>query len=149
MGQPLCHRYKHRCRDITNIWMQDWLTRHLFHLCPHLPSFSTPPTLASPPCLSVCRSVYLSAPALRDEREEPLENACDHHHHCDWCHSDCCLGDGSSFAEQAPPPKVQGMAEEILKCCSLFPVWESTALSKVHKPNMVPCYYSLNLYYWF
>lgn len=99
--------------------MQDWLIHHSsFAMCPHLP-LSTP--LASPSCLSVC----LSAPALRDEREEPLAKACDHHHHCDWCHSDCCLGDGSSFAEQARPSKVQGMVEETTKVLS---VWEPTAL---------------------
>lgn len=61
--------------------------------------------------LSVCLSLCLSTPALRDEREEPVAHASDHHHHCDWRHSDCCPGDGSSFAEQARPPKAQGMAE--------------------------------------
>lgn len=74
-----------------------------------------PLSTLSPP-LPVC----LSTPALRDEREEPLAQACGHHHHCDWCHSDCCLGDGSSFAEQAPLPKVQGMIEELLQCYSLL-----------------------------
>lgn len=89
-------------------------------MCPHL-SLSPPPSgnpLASPSCLSVCRS----APALRDEREEPLALAGGHHHHCDWCHSDRCLGDSGSFAEQAPRPKVQGMFEENTKsdaACSL------------------------------
>lgn len=95
-------------------------------MCPHLPLFLPRQTLSL--LLPVCLSVF-PAPALRDEREEPLAHACDHHHHCDWCHSDCCLGDGSSFAEQAPPPKVQGMVEEkMLKCSSLFPVREPTAL---------------------
>lgn len=74
---------------------------------------STLATLSPP--LSVC----LSAPALRDEREEPL--ACDHHHHCDCCHSDCCLGDGSGFAEHAPLPKVQGMVEENTKMLQTVP----------------------------
>lgn len=98
--------------------MQDCLTQTLSFLflppiCPHLP-LSTPPRQTLSPLLPVCLSVF-TAHAHRDEREEPLANARDHHHHCDWCHSDCCLGDGSGFAEQAPPPKVQGMVEENVK----------------------------------
>ncbi len=105
------HTYKHTCCDITHIWMQDWLTHppSSFQCAPIFPFLPRQPSRFS--FLSVC----LSTPALRDEREEPLAHACGHHHHCDWCHSDCCLGDGSSFAEQAPPPKVQGMVEENTK----------------------------------
>lgn len=44
----------------------------------------------------------------RDEREEPLAHTCDHHHHCDWRHSDCRLGDGNRSAEQGDPSEVQG-----------------------------------------
>lgn len=84
--------------------MQDSLT-------PMSPSFHP-----GNPLLPLPVSVCLSAPALRDEREEPL--ACDHHHHCDWCHSDCCLGDRSRFAEYAPLPKVQG--KRMLKGCKLL-----------------------------
>lgn len=62
------------------------------------------------PLLPVC--LCLSAPAPRDEREEPLVDASDHHHCCDWRHSHCCFGDSNSFAEQASPPKVQGTVEE-------------------------------------
>lgn len=84
-------------------------------MCPHLPLSTPANPLTSPSCLSVCLSFHLSAPAPRDEREEPLAHACDHHHHCDWRHSDCCLGDCGSFAEQATPAKVQGMVKEKTK----------------------------------
>lgn len=102
------------CCDITHIWMQDSpnitpLPLSLsFHCCPPPSSHFYPRQHSRLSFLSAC----FHAPALRDEREEPLAHACDHHHHCDWCHSDCCLGDGGSFAEQASPPKVQGMATE-------------------------------------
>lgn len=80
--------------------MQHWLTNPI----PRSIVFFLFLPLTSPSCLS--------APALRDEREEPLADASDHHHCCDWRHSDCCLGDGNSFAEQASPPKVQGTVKE-------------------------------------
>lgn len=50
--------------------------------------------------------VCLSAPTTRDERKEPLAPACDHHHHCDWRHSDCYLGDSSSYTKQDYCPKI-------------------------------------------
>lgn len=102
------------CCELNNIWKQDWLTSTHFFLpiCSHLSPFYPDNPLASPSCL-LCLFVCISAPALRDEREEPLAHAADHHHHCDWCHSDCCPGDGCGFAEQTSSPKVQGMLEEI------------------------------------
>lgn len=68
-----------------------------FPMCPRSVHSHKPVTLLTR-CLSSCLSAFL-APASRDEREEPLAHAGDHHHLCDWCHSDCCLGDRSSFAE--------------------------------------------------
>lgn len=101
----------------------------LFLMCSYLP----PPralwfdfSLLLPLCLSIRLSVCLTvrclfvsslsvclffAPAPRDERKEPLALACEHHHCCDWHHRHCCPGDHSSFAEQAPSPKIQGRVQ--------------------------------------
>lgn len=124
--QFLSNIQAHTFCDICHIWNQEWLNTYLFKsVSPSSPFYP----LASP-LLPV--SVCLSTHALRDEREEPLAYACDHHHHCDWCHSDCCPGDGGGFAEQTCSPKVQG---KVLKCCDLFPVWESNVLHRNLKPK--------------